>query len=53
MLKVNIQLCVKVLLDRELLRNIIGAVRSVYAKCQNNFYESLYFSNDYSTILDL
>lgn len=29
MLKVNIQLCVKVLLDRELLRNIIGAVRSV------------------------
>lgn len=40
MLKVNIQLCVKVLFDRESLRNIIGAIRSVYAKCQNNFYMS-------------
>lgn len=40
MLEVNIQLCVKVLYDRELLRNIIGDVRSVYAKCQNNFYMS-------------
>lgn len=46
MLKINIQLRVKVLFDRELLRNIIGAVRSVYEKCQNNFHESVYFSND-------